>query len=283
MDIEDDFIEDSDESDQSEEDYDDIFLTKTRVDPPREIVLKPAVNIYPIASLTQNLLSKMYSLQMFGTSDIGSSVPGSVYDLGKHLKKMINTFPIFIKESNVIANSQQFILQKKFDSIKTRIQNSQQINKQLKERIRTNERQLPNLNRSNDDTFSELDRAKSEMKATACSLKKYIIRLKGVKQENDQMQAENQEIQKQIDDLLAHFRRNCSGDIGKLNKNIVKTEIEIKENIKRHKENLLNAQEIINSYNDPIHSLEIRLSDMNRRVSVLCRQVRGTNASKYRK
>lgn len=283
MDFEDDFIEDSEQTDQSEEEYDEIFLTKTRVDPPKEIILKPAVNIYPIASLAQNILSKMYSLQMFGSSEIGATVSGSVYDLGKHLKKMMTTFPSFIKESNVIANSEQYALQKKFDNMKTKIKNSQQINKQLKERIRNNKKQLPDLNRQENDEFSELDRIKSEMKANIYSLKKSINRLTEIKQENDLVQTENQEIQKQIDDLLARFRKKCQGDAGRLNKSIVKTEIEIKENNKRYKENLANAQKIVNSYNDPIKSLEIRLSDMDRRIAVFCRQPRIQNTSKYRK
>ena len=280
MEIEDDFIEDSE---QSEEDTDDFFLTRTRADPPKEIVLRPSVNIYPIASLSQQLLSKMYSLQMFGQSSIGASVPGSVYDLGKNLQDMLKSFPCFVKESNISANSQQYVLKKKFDNIKTKIKKSQQINKQLKERIRCNERQLPNLNRQDDTEFSQLDKINSELKANISSLKKAINRLKDVKEEKDLIQAENQEIQKQIDDLLSHLRRSFPGEIGKINRNIVKTEIEIKENGKKYKENIQKAQEILNSYNDPIHSLEIRLEDMNRRISVFCRPIKGPSTYKFRK
>lgn len=281
MEIEDDFIEDSEQSEEEEED--DLFLTRTRVDPPKEIVLKPAVNIYPISSLAQQLLSKMYSLQMFGQSSIGASVSGSVYELGNHLRNMLETFPSFIKESNISANSQQYLLQKKLANTKTKIQNLQQINKQLKEKVRYNEKQLPDLNRQNDTEFSELDRINSEIKANICSLKKAINRLQKIKEENDQIQSENQIIKNTIDDLLTQYRRSCPGEIGRINKNIVKTEIGLRENSKRYRENLEKAQEIISSYNEPIHSLETRLADMNRRISVFRRPVKAPIKSKCRK
>ena len=98
--------------------------------------------------------------------------------------------------------------------------------------------------------------------------------MQALKQQNDQYQAENEAIQQSIDDVLSQFRRKCTGEVGKVQKNIVKTEIELKENMKRYRENLLQAQNIINSYNDPIQSLETRLSDLNRRINIYSHPVK---------
>ena len=118
MDIEDDFIEDSESSETSDNDENSFFLTATQADEPKEIVLKPAVNVYPLTTLTQNLLSKMYSLINFGQSSIGVSIQGSVYDLSKHLKKVNDDFPKFVREANVYSNSKQYALQKKLMQMK---------------------------------------------------------------------------------------------------------------------------------------------------------------------
>ncbi|KAK8882246.1 hypothetical protein M9Y10_044888 [Tritrichomonas musculus] len=282
MEIEDDFIEDSEQTEEEEEknEKDDIFLTGTKKGLHKEIVLKPPVNIYPIASLSQQLISKMYSLEMFGQSSIGATVSGSVYDLGKHFKSLYSSFPSFIHESNIYLNSQQYTLQKQFDAIKEKIVRSQQRNKKVKEIIRSNERRLPNLNKQSSNEFSELDRINAEMKATAISLKKSIEKLQTLKQQNDQFQAENEAIQQQIDTILSQFKHKCTGEAGQIQKNIVKTEIELRENIKKYKENIMQAQKIVNSYNDPIHSLEVRLSDLNRRIIVCSRPVRIPKISK---
>lgn len=282
MEIEDDFIEDSEQTEEEEEinEKDDIFLTGTKKGLHKEIVLKPPVNIYPIASLSQQLISKMYSLEMFGQSSIGATVSGSVYDLGKHFKSLYSSFPNFIHESNIYLNSQQYTLQKQFDAIKEKIVRSQQRNKKVKEIIRSNERRLPNLNKQSSNEFSELDRINAEMKATAISLKKSIEKLQTLKQQNDQFQAENEAIQQQIDTILSQFKHKCTGEAGQIQKNIVKTEIELRENIKKYKENIIQAQKIVNSYNDPIHSLEVRLSDLNRRIIVCSRPVRIPKISK---
>lgn len=272
MEIEDDFIEDSDKQEEEEEQKneanDEFFLTGTKDGIRKPIVLKPAVNIYPISSLAQQLVSKMYSLEMFGQTSIGATVSGSVYDLGKHFKSLYSSFPEYIKEVTVYSNSKQYTLQKYHDKLKEKLEKYKQIKTILKEKIRNNERKLPNYNKQENSEFTENDRIKAEMKATSISLKKSIERLKALKQENDSVQAENEQIQQNIDDVLSQFRHKCVGEVGKVQKNIVKTEIELKENMKKYRESLMQAQNIVNAYNEPIHTLEVRLSDLNRRINI---------------
>ena len=59
--------------------------------------------------------------------------------------------------------------------------------------------------------------------------------MQALKQENDQFQAENEDIQQNINDILSQFKHKCTGEAGKIQKNIVKTEIKIKENMKKYK------------------------------------------------
>ncbi|OHT00409.1 hypothetical protein TRFO_32951 [Tritrichomonas foetus] len=270
MDIEDDFIEDSTQAEESD-DENDFFLTATMADEPKEIVLKPAVNVYPLTSLTQQLLSKMYSLQNFGSSSIGATVPGSVFDLAKHLIKMRNSFPTFVKESNVYSNSKQYAMQKKLNRLKDKIEKTQQDNRKLKERVRNNKRRLPDLTKNKNDEFTESEKIKAEMKSNVFSLKKAVSKLKEMNQLNDQMQCENETIQKQINDLFSKFKHSCTGEDGQINRNIVKVDIELRNNIQKHKENLAVAQEIVDSYKVPIQALEQRLADMDRRISAVIR------------
>lgn len=285
MEIEDDFIEDSEqtEEEESNENEKDVFLTVAKDNLHKDIALKPPVNIYPISSLSQQLISKMYSFEMFGQTSIGATVSGSVYDLGKHFKSLYHSFPEFIKELNIYSNSRQCALQKQLDAIKGKLTQSQAIKSKLKDRIRNNERRFPNYNKQGNVEYTDLDRIKAEMKSVSISLKKSIEKLQSLKQENDQFQAENEDIQQNINDILSQFKHKCTGEAGKIQKNIVKTEIELKENMKKYKENLSLAQNIVNSYNDPIHALEVRISDMNRRILVCSRPVRIPRVSKFSK
>ena len=283
MDIEDDFIEDSESSETSDNDENSFFLTATQADEPKEIVLKPAVNVYPLTTLTQNLLSKMYSLINFGQSSIGVSIQGSVYDLSKHLKKVNDDFPKFVREANVYSNSKQYALQKKLMQMKIRIHHLKESNLKAKERVRNNSRRLPNLNKDDSNYhYSDAEKFKNEAKACAYSLNRAVEKLKVMNMNNDKIQLENENIQKQINHIISMFKHNCFGEEGQINRNIVKTEIELCNNVQKHKENLITAQQIVDSYKAPIQSLEARLADLNRRITTFVKPIRMNKLQKIR-
>ncbi|OHT07243.1 hypothetical protein TRFO_24647 [Tritrichomonas foetus] len=274
MEIEDDFIDDSETDETTEEmseSQNNVFLTHTAAQPPREIVLKPAVNIYPLTSLSQSLLSAMYSLIMFGKSDIGATVPGSIFDLGKQLQKMRESFPEFVKDTNLKANSTQYKQLKNLESMKNRKKELQKDNIRLKNLIRSFSKQIPKKAFDDEQEFSEVDKLNAELRSTTTKLKMYIKKLKELSQQNESTNSENKQLTEEIERLKKNFRKHCKGDIGQINKNIVKTEVELQNNIARHKEALLNANHIVESYRTPISVLENRLNDLNRRLMQVVR------------
>ena len=273
--IEDDFIEDSEPDDTSEENSRSVFLTQTKAEAPIEIEMKPAVNIYPLTTLSQQLLSAMYSLMMFGRSDIKATVSGSIFDLGKNLNKIRDAFPEFFRETKMKINSQQYKMEKQLLVMKNNKKKLIKENGQLKALIRSYSKQIPQkaaMLDSRENDFSEMDRIKGELRAVTVQLKSNIKKLRDLAQQNEKMSTENKEIQKQIDLIQKNYRKKyCHGDLGELNKNIMKAELEIQNNILKHKEMISNIKQMIESYKNPIAMLEARLNDLNRRISQMPR------------
>lgn len=283
MDIEDDFIEDSEFEEEESMENTDFFLTATNANEPKEIVLKPAVNIYPVVTLAQQLLSKMYSLVMFGNSQIGATVAVSIYELGSQLNTIRNSFSVFVKETSNKINSPEYKLLKNLEALEAKCKAVQAENIQFKNLIRNNSKRLPKGLDSDTEMEARKQKVMNEFKSNAANLRRAIENLQKLKQLNDTTLSENREIEDQINSKFKQFRKNCQGDYGEISKNIVRIEIDLQNNIQKHREKIEEAKKTVQMYEAPIAMLEARLADLNRRILQVVRCPRSCRPNPHRK
>lgn len=224
----------------------------------------------PLADLSKNLVSHMQGLMLFGSSELGTTIEGSAYDLGKKLENLIDTFPHFFVETGAQARSSQSILEQKFDLAKEKLEKAKEVNRKLKNYIRQINNNMPK------DTGSarerEFTRASNDMRTTSLALKKTIEKLRDIHQATRELQIENAHLQQKCDKLLQSLSHDEYDEVGTRKAELVRTEIELRNLIAAQNESYQRMQANVDNVQQPVNLLKKRLQDLEKRISMCGRK-----------
>lgn len=270
MDIEDDFIEDSEEEQEPESETKDesLFIAEINSKVPTE--LKPAVNVLPITKISRTVISAVQSLMLFGTSEIGASVPGSIYDLGAHLKRSTTQFPGFVSETGLRAHSEEYKLGLRLDKIEQKVDRAQQFNRQLKTHIR---KINVSMNRAEQSRTNRGPIGASDGKATGMNLRRTIEKLREVHGVVAELRSENDELKEVLAKVMKKFRRKVKDENMDKRNSVVRTEVGLMNDIVEHKRKVEEGEAIVAKMGPEIAMIEQRLADLERRLAGSRRKV----------
>ncbi|OHT03774.1 hypothetical protein TRFO_01430 [Tritrichomonas foetus] len=268
MEIEDDFIEDSETETSSSSE---LFVTHTEAKPvplPPAETLKPAVNVYPLTEMTRQLLSAMQGLMLFGSSDLGATIPGSVYDLGKQILVTCNSFPRFVSETTHQSRSNEYKLFQHLEKIKGRIKKVKEMNLKLKH-------YSCHLNAQfNPQPVAHSRKAvEAELKMVSASLRKSIMKLRSAHDEVVKLQTENTDISNKLQKMYKRFKKKSDDEVVNLKNSLIRGEIDLYKTQIDHKYNLLSFENAIKQIQPIVEIYEKRIEDMNQKL-LLRRKVR---------
>jgi hypothetical protein len=269
MQFADDFLEDSENSQEEEDASDDpasFFITGSQADAPT-VPLQPAVpvvQLLPLVDVTRKLVSGMLSLSLFGDSAIGATISGTIYDLSHQATRAREKFATFYQDNQNYIHSEHYALAKSFDDLEKRITDIRGWNQRLKSVIRSYEKRIDNIQRGAVSTeISQLD---SEVKAVASNLRTAIGKLQDARKEDRDIQGENEFYQEKTDELMKALRKR--GGLSQRTRNLAKLELDLANATVDNNEMIVKMQNAVNGMVGPIEALKAKLADMGRRVAM---------------
>jgi hypothetical protein len=270
MEFEDDFIEDSDASQCSEEEEstEPFFLTATQSEIPTLPPLpppKPIASVLPMTSLARTLISSVSSLITFGNSSIGTSVPGTIYDLAPQLSHVRERFPRFIADVHKTQNTPEFKLLNRYDELRRRFTNAHSLNSKLKHLIHLHGRTLRDLE-GNDDPCESL---KAELHATSILLRNSITKLQQSHAVVQDLQDENERLRADISVQLKALNRGCRGVFGPIRKEIAKLEIGLSCGARERADSIARAESGVLAVEQGVQGLKTQIANVESRIAVL--------------
>jgi hypothetical protein len=267
MEFEDDFIESSDGSPPEEDTANSsFFLTATQGQVPTVLPLlpaKPVADILAMTSLTRTLISALSSLISFGKSSIGTTVPGTIYDLAPRLTQVRERLPAFMADIRKMQEAPQFRLLKQYDQLKRRWTQGLQVHAKLKNMMHANGRAL----REHNDRDDALESLRAETRATAVLVRNSIIRLQQSHAVVDDLQLENETLRSDISERQSALNRNCRGAIGSIQKSLVKLEVDLACSAPERAAAIAAAEDGIAVCNQTLRALQARLENLDARIA----------------
>jgi hypothetical protein len=209
MTLEPDFIDDSTEVPEEETPDGHLFVTEASLVPSGP--LPPAVDVVPITSLCRRVVSSVTSLILFGDSEIGITIPGNVYELGRQAEVALSEFPKFIQRSERVKQSPEQILARKYIALKAAIDREKVRQSGLRARLRGVNAQFKKIERA--DAVGEAGHWVSAMRATGLGLNDAVTKIQNEAAALRKLQEENAEIEKDIDGMIRGQRKMEGGDV----------------------------------------------------------------------
>jgi peptidoglycan hydrolase CwlO-like protein len=270
MQFADDFLEDSESSQEEEDASEDpasFFITGTQADVPA-LPLQPAipvVQLLPLIEVTRDVVSRMLSLSLFGNSAIGATIPGTIYDLSTQGKRARDKFLAFFEDNQSFMQTEQYKLGKSYDDLTKRASDVQGWNRRLNSVIRTYEKRISEI--QNGCVSLEISQLDSELKAVSGKLKAAIVRLQEAHQENRNLQSENDSFQEKVDKLMKGLRKK-GGRLSQRTRSLAKLELELANTVTQYNDRIARMQNSVNTMAPTIEALRAKLADLDRRVAM---------------
>jgi hypothetical protein len=281
MEIEPDFVTDEEEN-IAEEPSEAFFVTETAAQLP---TLGRAVKV-DLTNLCRRLISSTMSLMLFGASDIGVTVPGTVFELGKHAQRVLDTFPLFIWEAGRLIEAPENALSRKYDALKAAIARQGVVQGSLRNRLRLVNRRFKEV--YDGEPISEFQAAANASRAAGLALNTTVAALRANHAEIQALQAENASLSKEIQAIIKNpalglekSRRSKKKPAGRsaskpsdvIKSAVVKLSAESVTSQMTAKANCQQLEREIAELTPLVDALRHRLNDLHRRILIDAQKV----------
>lgn len=246
----------------SESDNDDIISNPPS---PREIVPVRSEEEVALCELSRDLLSKMTSLIMFGSTKIGATITEDDRNLKLTFESLQNKFELYVsammpKKSPQAERMRKLLNQNK--QLKAQIKEILQDNLNLKHRLRDIDRAF---------NAPKKTTSQNDVRAATAALKQAIMKIQNSHKEVRDIQNENVALRNKIAQLAKNDAKKVGAEISEMRERNVAAEIEFNELQRRRKAALMKQQSQNQQLADHVNHLMMRAQDMEKRVRMLPR------------
>lgn len=198
----------------------------------------------------------------FGDSSIGTTVQENIYDFGVLLKRISSNLPEFVSAARFSTQDFAYKLSEKLKNIEDLISKQTEKRSTLKTKTREVNFQLKIKMEKDPD----VDKNQLELCAHAASLHNAIKRIGEIHKEMENLKAENDKIQEEIN--KKQKVKDPDTEVESLNQEITQLRFDISEYEKQHREVLSTYAENNQKLQKSIPDLERRIKDLNYRINV---------------